>query len=64
MKNLLKNWEVKKTYWTDELVLFGQIYNDEKKRFADGELITTSPLVETNFAGKVVNTRNTTYNLE
>ena len=64
MKNLLKNWRVAESYSGKELQLIGQVYNDSAKRFTDGEWITTSILVETDFKNKTAQTLNTLYNLD
>lgn len=43
--------------------LHGKIYDDEKERFSDGVVISTSSLVEIDLKKKVAKTRNTTYTL-
>jgi hypothetical protein len=43
--------------------LNGLIYNDEKKRFADGTSVTTSSLMEIDIKNNIAQTRNTTYKL-
>lgn len=43
------------------LSLHGEVYNDEKGRFKDGEVVTTSHIM--NIDGRVVTTRNTVYTL-
>lgn len=65
MKNLLKNWKVHQSIYDDTILFIsGDIYNDEKDRFDDGETIRTSALVETDFKNKTARTLNTLYNLE
>lgn len=60
--NLIKNWSLEK--WGGSVVICGNIYNDEKHRFADGTPIHTSQVRNIDFVEKVANTRNSTYNLE
>jgi hypothetical protein len=45
-------------------VVCGQIYKDKKKRFIDGEHITTSPVIEGPDAHNIVRTKNSTYLIE
>lgn len=62
MKMRLKNWQVKSLYrW---IYVVGYIYNDEKGRFEDGTLITTSAVKRIDFENKVVETLNSTYYLD
>jgi hypothetical protein len=46
-----------------KLRMSGNIHNDEKGRFADGEYVTTSSLREIDLNKKIARTRNTTYEL-
>ena len=65
LMNLIKNWKIwNKTTGSIPIFIIGDIYNDEHLRYDDGTRISTSPLIETDFANKVVTTKNTTYNLE
>ena len=41
----------------------GNIHNDEKGRFIDGDYVTTSSLQEIDLNKKIARTRNTTYEL-
>jgi hypothetical protein len=53
-------------YTAPELIkkrLSGNIHNDEKGRFSDGEYITTSSIQEIDLVNKVARTRNTIYEL-
>ena len=61
--NLLKNWTVE-TYWDGNVVIRGEIYNDEKGRFEDGTKIRTSRVLFIDFENRVARTRNSIYNLE
>lgn len=63
--NLLKNWEVKFYDRGDYkyITVVGDIYNDVKKRFEDGDCIETSRVVKIDFANGVVETLNSVYHL-
>jgi hypothetical protein len=43
--------------------LAGNIHNDEKGRFVDGEYVTTSSLQDIDLNKKIARTKNTTYEL-
>ena len=60
--NLIRNWRLQAVY--DGFVIFGEVYNDQKKRFEDGTFIHTSRVRVIDFDSKVVVTRNSIYNLE
>ena len=69
----LKNWSIRDGgYYGAYFALFnpedknrisGDIYNDEKLRFEDGEKITTSLINEIDFKNKVAQTLYTKYEL-
>lgn len=61
--NLLKNWTVENR-WDGNVVLCGEIYNDEKGRFEDGTNIRTSRVLFIDFENRVARTQNAIYNLE
>ena len=61
--NLLKNWKIE-PYWDGNIVIYGEIYNDTKKRFADGSHIRTSRVEKIDFGLGIVETKNSIYNLE
>jgi len=46
-----------------KLRMSGNIHNDEKGRFTDGDYVITSSLQEIDLDKKIVQTRNTTYEL-
>ena len=60
--NLLKNWTIE-NFWDGSVVLYGEIYNDEKNRFSDGSHIRTSRVRYIDFEQGVVQTKNSTYHL-
>ena len=60
--NYIKNWRIEKI--RDSVIIFGEIYNDIKKRFADGTEIHTSKVLKADFVNGVVETRNSVYHLE
>ena len=61
--NLLKNWYI--TQMSDKsVILYGNIYNDIKRRFADGTPIHTSRVLKADFVNGVVETKNSVYHLE
>lgn len=61
--NLLKNWYI--TQREDKIViLHGDIYNDIKRRFADGTPIHTSVVLKIDFVNGVAETKNSVYHLE
>jgi hypothetical protein len=47
----------------DAYVIYGNIFNDEKHRFANGTPIKTSRLKSVDFVKGVARTKNSTYNL-
>ena len=61
--NYLKNWYMQKRP-TGSVVVTGNVYNDIKRRFADGTLITTSSVLKADFVNGVVETKNSVYHLE
>lgn len=61
--NLLKDWDVAVVNGKD-VVVYGFIYNDVKKRFKDGTDIRTSKVLRADFVNGVVETRNSVYHLE
>ena len=61
--NLLKNWSIER-YWDGNMVICGEIYNDEKCRFRDGTFVRTSRLEFVDFKNHVAKTKNSVYNLE
>lgn len=62
-QNLLKDWKIEKRY-DGNYVVYGYIFNDTKNRFADGARIHTSRVLSIDFVEGVVQTKNSTYNLE
>lgn len=62
--NYLKNWTIVVNAVDNKMRIRGQIYNDTKGRFSDGEGITTSPVVELDIRNGILRTLNTTYHLE
>lgn len=46
-----------------KLRMSGNIHDDEKKRFTDGDYITTSSLQEIDLINKIARTKNTIYEL-
>lgn len=61
--NYLKNWYI--TQHSDKsVILYGNIYNDIKCRFADGTPIHTSRVLKADFVNGVVETKNSVYHLE
>jgi hypothetical protein len=61
--NLIKNWTIKKLY-DGAVVIYGEIYNDERKRFADGTSIHTSRIQSIDFVEGIVKTRNSVYHID
>lgn len=61
--NYLKDWYFTKTI-TGAVQMHGTIYNDAKKRFEDGTRISTSRVLIADLVNGVVQTKNTTYNLD
>ena len=59
--NLIEDWEIGN--FGGAYVIYGNLFNDEKHRFADGTPIHTSRLQRVDFVNKVAITRNSTYNL-
>ena len=57
----LRNWYLVKSYYHDVLVVTGEVYNDSKNRFRDGEKISTSQVM--GIEGTLLITRNTVYKL-
>lgn len=60
--NLLENWDIR-NYWDGSIVIYGEIYNDTKKRFSDGTHIRTSRLHYIDFVERIAKTQNSIYNL-
>jgi hypothetical protein len=60
--NLLKNWQIIRVF--NMHVVYGTIYNDTKKRFADGTKIHTSRIEKIDFVNGIVKTKNSIYNLD
>lgn len=56
----LENWQIISLPFHH---LIGDIYDDEKERFKDGDTIRTSPLRSIDFAEGTATTRNNTYRL-
>jgi hypothetical protein len=61
--NYLKNWYMQKRP-TGAVVVTGNVYNDIKRRFADGTLITTSRVLKADFVNGIIETKNSVYHLE
>jgi len=63
----LENWFISSEgspYQAPELQkkrLTGAIYEDEKHRFEDGKIVTTSSLIELDLKNNIAKTRNTKY---
>lgn len=60
--NYIKNWKIEKV--GNSVVIFGEIYNDIKKRFPDGTEIHTSKVLKIDFINGIVETLNSVYHLE
>lgn len=60
--NLLKRWSVYSA--NGRVIIQGTIYNDIKKRFADGTEIYTSRVLKADFINGVVETKNSVYHLD
>lgn len=60
--NYIKNWRIEKV--RGSVIIFGEIYNDIKKRFADGTKIHTSKILKADFISGLVETLNSVYHLE
>ena len=61
--NLLRNWSIDH-HWDGNMVLHGEIYNDDKGRFPDGATIRTSRLLYIDFVEGIAKTKNSVYHLE
>lgn len=61
--NFLKNWIITKND-LGMVRITGQIFNDIKKRFLDGVIITTSQVLKADFVNGVIETRNSVYHLD
>jgi hypothetical protein len=61
--NLIKDWKILLLNGND-VIIYGYIYNDIKKRFEDGTYIHTSKVLKADFVNGVVETRNSVYHLE
>ena len=59
--NLIEDWEIGN--FGGAYVIYGNLFNDEKRRFADGTSIHTSMLKSVDFVKGVAHTKNSTYNL-
>jgi hypothetical protein len=59
--NLLKDWYIEKIYGA--VFVIGKVYNDIKKRFADGTEIRRSQVLKADFVNGVIETRNSVYHL-
>lgn len=59
---VLKNWYVRE-YVVGVYQVVGDIYNDTKGRFRDGETIQTSKLKSIDFEAGILVTQNTIYTL-
>lgn len=59
--NLLKNWHIEPI--NKGCIVIGEIYNDIKKRFENGELIWTSRVIKIDFVNGIVETKNSVYHL-
>jgi hypothetical protein len=59
--NLIEDWEIGR--FGDAYVIYGNIFNDEKHRFADGTPVHTSRLKSVYFVEGVAITQNSIYNL-
>lgn len=60
--NLLKDWRIEMYY--GRVTIVGKVYNDIKKRFADGTEIRTSSVLKADFVNGIIETRNSVYHLE
>ena len=60
--NYIKNWRIEKV--RGSVIIFGEIYNDIKKRILDGTAIHTSKILKADFVNGVVETLNSVYHLE
>jgi len=61
----LENWSIDKNCCGDagDAWVYGNIYDDEQRRFEDGCSIKTSKIIALNLGDKYVQTRNTKYEL-
>ena len=61
--NYLKDWYITSGN-NGKVYLHGTIYNDIKRRFADGTPIQTSRVLKADFVNGIVETKNSVYHLE
>lgn len=61
--NYLRNWRVSHRF-DGAVIIWGEVYNDIKGRFADGTEIHTSRVLKADFVNGVVETKNSVYHLE
>ncbi|MBR2343000.1 MAG: hypothetical protein IKA64_01955 [Clostridia bacterium] len=61
--NYLKDWYFERR-GDGNVIIMGTIYNDIKRRFADGTSIHTSRVLKADFVNGVVETKNSVYHLE
>jgi hypothetical protein len=59
----LENWTLKYSMAKEMYYLSGDIYNDKKDRFPDGQRIYTSRIEEVNFQDGYAKTKNSIYKL-
>lgn len=60
--NYLKDWSI--VVVNNVMRVCGRVYNDRKRRFTNGEVITTSPIVQIDIRKGILKTLHTTYTLE
>lgn len=60
--NVLKNWTIEKC--GNSVIVYGDVYNDIKGRFEDGDHIHTSKVLNADFVNGVIETRNSVYHLK
>lgn len=61
--NYLKEWHFERRS-DGNIIITGKIYNDIKRRFADGTEIYTSRVLKADLVNGVVETKNSVYHLE
>lgn len=63
-KAKLDQWRLDFDMVTEKYFLVGKIYKDEQKRFANGQKICTSEILNINFENMTAETKNTIYTLK
>lgn len=63
-KSDLHEWRLDLNLITNQYFLIGKIFNDENKRFPDGQIIRTSTVLKIDFLTMTAETKNTVYSLK